>query len=671
MGYVALRTPIYNPLFMGKISAYLRHVCMSCRLLIEKHKVRCDNCGMALSEKRYTNVDMPTMQALGKQQRPSTKTIVHPALARDVLTHLGSELSNAIIDDIVVPPKLLRMADRSSRRETRISRLYGSLIVAVKRTYEEYTEVAVDDVYKRYQAVLEKPDDTDAQGSIIGMLSGKCGIFREMMVGRRVNTCGRSVIVGNDRIPPHEVGVPSVICENILVSLSVTKDNISHVRDMVSQGMLRHPDKRDTTRPIVSDVRVGKRFSREMSDGDIVMFNRQPSLTKHSMMSMVVRRISGRSIAMNTCLTPAYGADFDGDEMNVFFQDKLSSMSEQHVLMRPSNNILSDSDGSPRIHPVQDVITHTYILTRNNVEVPKTLYMDCCFSCASSVNGSREQYTTYDLVSVAFPSMLSYDSHQVVITNGRLVSGCIDRRVLLDVIRVISIALGGDESLSFIHRLQTIIHMWSLCRSPVSVGLSDILAHRTAVDIESIMRDMHHEDLSEEDYVRIADNTRATVEHEGTSRRTGSALESIVLSGAKGSTTNIMHLSSMIGQQYVLGRRPRMATERMSENIVGVMEGRGFCRSSYLTGMTPREYLFSQMSGREGVVRTNISTASEGYMSRRISKSLSSVKVSYDGIISDSTRILQLPHCNIVDRSKVSGGSLVSNDVLATISNSV
>ena len=66
-------------------------------------------------------------------------------------------------------------------------------------------------------------------------------------------------------------------------------------------------------------------------------------------------------------------------------------------------------------------------------------------------------------------------------------------------------------------------------------------------------------------------------------------------------------------------------------------ESRGFISSSFIKGLTPREFYFHAMSGREGISDTAMGTATSGYMQRRIIKLTEDIKINYDGTVRDVT----------------------------------
>ena len=133
----------------------------------------------------------------------------------------------------------------------------------------------------------------------------------------------------------------------------------------------------------------------------------------------------------------------------------------------------------------------------------------------------------------------------------------------------------------------------------------------------------------------VTDNVRSMVEA-GVSEviPVDSCMSNMVLSGAKGNISNLAQIHCMVGQQYVLGKMPHGLRDD------DPARSRGFCYSSYMAGLDPCEYMYHQMAGREGVVRTNVSTAKVGYISRRVIKAMASVRIGYNGSVFNESRVL-------------------------------
>ncbi|HIP74937.1 MAG TPA: DNA-directed RNA polymerase subunit A', partial [Thermococcus paralvinellae] len=114
--------------------------------------------------------------------------------------------------------------------------------------------------------------------------------------------------------------------------------------------------------------------------------------------------------------------------------------------------------------------------------------------------------------------------------------------------------------------------------------------------------------------------------------------------GARGKILNITQMAALLGQQSIRGKRLHRGyrgrvLSHFKPGDLGA-RARGFIVNSYKSGLTPQEYFFHAMGGREGLVDTAVRTAQSGYMQRRLINALQDLKVDYDGTVRDPTGII-------------------------------
>ncbi|KAL8792567.1 MAG: hypothetical protein Q9182_007688, partial [Xanthomendoza sp. 2 TL-2023] len=114
----------------------------------------------------------------------------------------------------------------------------------------------------------------------------------------------------------------------------------------------------------------------------------------------------------------------------------------------------------------------------------------------------------------------------------------------------------------------------------------------------------------------------------------------MALSGSRGSIINISQITAIVGQQAVEGKRIPFGFKyrtlpHFTKNDYSP-ESRGFVENSYLRGLTPTEFFFHAMAGREGLIDTAVKTAETGYIQRRLVKALEDVMSKYDGTVRNS-----------------------------------
>jgi DNA-directed RNA polymerase II subunit RPB1 len=143
--------------------------------------------------------------------------------------------------------------------------------------------------------------------SVSERLKGKPGRIRGNLMGKRQNYCARSVITCDPNLSIDEVGIPLKVAKNLTVPEIVTPQNIEHLSNLIRNGDSIYPGANFVTKQTTVngktvtqrvDLRIRKKaiklnfgdiVDRHLVDGDYVLFNRQPSLHKPSMMGHRVR----------------------------------------------------------------------------------------------------------------------------------------------------------------------------------------------------------------------------------------------------------------------------------------------------------------------------------------------------------------------------------------------
>ena len=165
-------------------------------------------------------------------------------------------------------------------------------------------------------------------------LKGKQGRFRGNLSGKRVDFSSRTVISPDPNLRIEQVGVPVHVAKILTYPEKVHHANIALMRKLVTNGSDVHPGanfvettfngaktkkflKYGNRKKIAADLRPGDVIERHMMDGDVVLFNRQPSLHRVSIMCHRAKIQQGRTFRFNECVCTPYNADFDGDEMNL------------------------------------------------------------------------------------------------------------------------------------------------------------------------------------------------------------------------------------------------------------------------------------------------------------------------------------------------------------------
>ncbi|RZJ84469.1 MAG: TM0106 family RecB-like putative nuclease, partial [Massilia sp.] len=211
-------------------------------------------------------------------------------------------------------------------------------------------------------------------------LKGKQGRFRGNLSGKRVDFSSRTVISPDPNIPIYCVGVPVYVARDLTFPERVTAVNISTLRKYVLNGPAQHPGANyirsannvvrhlgfcDRVRAAQS-LRIGDTVERHLMDGDPVLFNRQPSLHKMSIMCHRAIVMPWRTFRFNECVCTPYNADFDGDEMNLHLPQTWEARTEAAFLMDVRENLITPRSGEPLVAATQDFLTAAFLLTRRD-----------------------------------------------------------------------------------------------------------------------------------------------------------------------------------------------------------------------------------------------------------------------------------------------------------------
>jgi DNA-directed RNA polymerase subunit A' len=526
-------------------------------------------------------------------------------------------------------------------------------------------------------------------------LKGKEGRFRGSLSGKRVNFSARTVISPDPTLSLNEVGVPNRVAREMTQTMNVNERNLDNARTYVSNGPEAHPGANYVKRPdgrrlkvteknceeLAEKVEAGWEVSRHLIDGDIVVFNRQPSLHRMSIMAHEVVVMPYKTFRLNTTVCPPYNADFDGDEMNMHALQNEEARAEARVLMRVQEQILSPRFGENIIGAIQDHISGMYLLTHTNPEFNETQALDLLRATRidelPAPDGEDEDGNAYWTGRALFSELLPDDLNlsftseagdSVVIEDGQLLEGTMDSAGVGE--------FGGEI-------VDTVCKKYSNTRARIFINEVASLAMRSimhfgfsiGIDDESIPEDAeaHIQEAIDNAYDRVQDliDTYERGELESLPGRTvdetlemkimqtlGKARDSagdiaedrfaddnpaVVMaeSGARGSLLNLTQMAGCVGQQAVRGERINRGYEdrTLSHFKQGDLsaDAHGFVEASYRSGLTPKEFFFHAMGGREGLVDTAVRTSKSGYLQRRLINALSELETQYDGTVRDTS----------------------------------
>ena len=199
-------------------------------------------------------------------------------------------------------------------------------------------------------------------------------------MGKRVDFSARTVITPDPNIKIDQLGVPYKIAMNLTFPDIVNKYNIHKLTECVRNGPNKYPGaksiKLKSNGNTISlqyvdrnsiQLEYGDIVHRHLKDDDTVLFNRQPSLHKMSMMAHRVKVMKYNTFRLNVSVTKPYNADFDGDEMNMHVPQSIQTSIELRQLARVPSQIISPRMNGPIIVLVQDMLLGMYRITNDGV----------------------------------------------------------------------------------------------------------------------------------------------------------------------------------------------------------------------------------------------------------------------------------------------------------------
>jgi len=540
-------------------------------------------------------------------------------------------------------------------------------------------------------------------------LKGKEGRFRSNLSGKRVDFSARTVVSPDPNLDINEVGVPMEIAMRLSVPEKVTEWNIEEMRKLVANGPENYPGALYIIRPdgkrirlefVVDREKIGEAVEagfiveRHLKNGDIAIFNRQPSLHRMSIMAHYVRVLPYKTFRLHLCVCPPYNADFDGDEMNLHVPQSEEARTEALLLMQVQDQILSPRFGGPIIGAIRDFITSAYLFTRFSNYVTRSEVHKLLLAAKyegplpePKIKTPQPLWSGKQIFSLFLPKDMNYvlkanicqgcvkcleeecqhDAY-VVVKNGELISGVIDRR-----------SIGAEQSESLLHRiikdygsqagreflnkitrmLKLYISMRGFTYSYDELVLSPKAEDRIKKTMERIEKKIEEliesyrkgtlprlpgqtiEDSFEiyvmNELAKARDESGKIADEDFTLENSGIVM---TRTGARGSSLNIGQISACVGQQSVRGKRIlRGYVDRALSHFQSGDQrpkARGFVYSSYQSGLDVIEFFFHAMGGREGLVDTAVRTQQSGYMQRRLINALEHIRLEYDGTVRNS-----------------------------------
>ncbi|KXB06307.1 DNA-directed RNA polymerase subunit A' [candidate division MSBL1 archaeon SCGC-AAA382A20] len=727
-GYIDLSRPVIHVRYVKTVYKLLRATCEECHEplgddeeieemedplyeLYLKKRSKCPHCGAD--------------QGKVKRQRPHNFTIsgnqINPMEIREWFEGISDETVEKfglkggrpewlILTLLPVPPVTMRPSitlESSERSEDDLTHKLVDLIRINQRLSDNIQigapDFIIDDLWELLQYHVSTFFDNNLSGvpqarhrsgralkTLAQRLKSKEGRFRGNLAGKRVDFSARTVISPDPNISINEVGVPREIAKEITIPVKVRDENLSKLKSWVRNGpenwiganYLRRPDggkkkiTQENCKQIAEELEEGFTVERHLKDGDVILFNRQPSLHRMSLMAHRVRVMPWRTFRLNLCVCAPYNADFDGDEMNLHAPQTEEARAEAEELMLVQENLRSPRFGGPIIGCTQDHVSGLFLLSQDGVEFTRKEAQELLAQSGLEKEIEKDRLTGKELFSQFLPDInLRFEpeagAEEVIIENGELKQGRLDEEGLGSfqgkILEKIERKHGSDEARKFLNRISR-LSLEYLDRRGFTIGISDVDISEGAeseieemvVDAEEEAKDMiksfeegeieqlpgqTSEESLETHIKRRLNTTKADVEgvvSNDLSQKSPAVM--MAESGARGGMTALATIAGVVGQQTLEGERIHRGykdrTLSLFERGELSPEAHGFVRSSFKEGLSPEEFYFLVMNGREGLMDTSLRTRKSGYMERRLVNALQDLKVESDGTVRDNRKII-------------------------------
>ena len=655
-----------------------------------------------------------------------------------------------VLTVLSIPPVTMRPSitlESGERSEDDLTHKMGDIVRINQRLFENINagapEIIVEDLWDLLQYhvttffdnnIAQLPPARHRSGQPLKTLTERIkrkeGRIRHNLAGKRTNFSARTVISPDPMLELYEVGVPSIIATKLTVPERANSWNMEYLKQFVEKGPDKYPGANYIIRPdgkkkkiteetkeaSLEELQPGYIVERHLMDGDIAIFNRQPSLHRMSMMCHRVRVLPGKTLRLNPAVCTPYNADFDGDEMNLHIPQTEEARAEAEILMEVQTQLISLRYGLSIIGCTQDAISGNFMLTKDeSIKREEAIDLLSAVGVTDFSKLPRKQSVTgKEIFSTLLPEDFNYEGHSrlcdrskdkcdkethVVIENGKMLTGVMDRNSVGEesglMLRNLHQKYGKDYSIDMLGKIFR-LGIEYLLKVGFTSALSDTdlpESARIAIkeDLDNARKEVDEliaqsvsgkldtfpgKTMLETLELRIlgvlnkARNETGRIVATHADKRTNTMI--MAESGARGNLLNLAQMAACVGQQAMRGKRIDQGFEgrTLSHFKKGDLssEAHGFIANGFKGGLTPAEFYFGAMTGRDSLMDTALRTPKSGYLYRRLANAMQDLKVEYDHTVRDaSKKIIQFEYGEDgVDVSKSENGVINVKRIINT-----
>ena len=647
-----------------------------------------------------------------------------------------------ILTVLAIPPVTMRPSitlESGERSEDDLTHKLGDIVRINQRLFENINagapEIIIEDLWDLLQYhittffdnnIAQLPPARHRSGqplkTITERIKSKEGRIRHNLAGKRTNFCARTVISPDPMLNINEVGVPKIIAKKLTIPETVTEWNMAFLKKFVERGPGEYPGANYIIRPdgkkkkitdetkeaALEELQPGYIVERHLMDGDIAIFNRQPSLHRMSMMCHRVKVLPYKTLRLNPTVCHPYNADFDGDEMNLHIPQTEEGRAEAETLMEVQTQLISPRYGLSIIGCIQDAISGNYLLTKE-MELSREDAVDLLAGVGIedySNLPTKDMLHGREIFSALIPSDFNFTGKDksggdVVIKNGKLTKGFMDAANLGGgtglLLRNIHKQYGADKTIVILQNFFKLgIEVLSKYGFTTAISDTDLpdkaneLIEETLNQAEENVEQMIQKyrdgtlevfpgrtaeetlELKILEILNKARNTCGNLVAEYGSKETYTIV--MAKSGARGNPLNLAQMAACVGQQAMRGKRIEKGFygRTLSCFKKGDLSpaARGFIRHGFKHGLNPREFFFGAMTGRDSLMDTALRTPKSGYLYRRLANAMQDLKVEYDNTVRDaSKKIIQFQYGeDRIDVSKSLKGRIDVKKIIESVS---
>ncbi len=740
-GSIELARPVLHVKYIPLIEMFLRCFCSNCGKLllsesdIEKYKIAqrikkskdAKKCPYCQASQEKIKLEKPTTFNIGKRR-------LFPVEIREHLTKIPDEHLRlvgvnpktarpewGVLTLLLVPPVTVRPSitlESGERSEDDLTHKLSDIIRANQRLWENLNagapEVIIEDLWDLLQyhittffdnTITRIPPARHRSGqplkTITERIKGKEGRIRHNLAGKRVNFSARTVISPDPFLNINEIGVPLEIAKVITVSERVNSMNMEKMKKLILSK--EYPGANYVTRPdgkrkriteelkeeIVEELQPGYFVERHLQDGDVVLFNRHPSLHRPSLMAHFVKVLPYRTFRLHPAATFPYNADFDGDEMNIHSPQTEEARSEAKVLLDVKNNLMSPKNNTNLLGSKADAITGNYLLSNTTLEKEEASQL--LYESGITADFSKKSIAGTEIFSETLPKVTFFtktkaclgedcpnfknckkekcpNNAYLSIKDGKFLSGVIDKNTFGEedglLVKQLDRIAGRDATLETIKNVFSLGTTY-LSRNGFTISLRDLnVNEKTREETNRVIKEAEEkankviesyynqelevipgktrEDSREIKILQSLNEVRTNIGKIVKKEfPTENPVNTMIISGAGGNILNITQIACCVGQQALWAKRINIGyTNRtlsfFKEHDLSPL-AHGFIYSSYMKGLMPHEFFFGAVTGRDALMDTALRTPKSGYLYRRLANALQDLKIEYDCTVRDAS----------------------------------